>query len=427
MHTDDNSPEPSVEEESEETTPEIVEDHAHLHKIQEPLREDEDWLQRYLAAHPELLPMRDLEGIESNLRLVGRELEGIDLLFVDREGLLTVVETKLEDNAEARRRVVAQLQDYAAMLSKWDVDDLCFYIAKQRGSAFIEGLDDLKKLSEALHRHIGSGKPTRESMEAAKAILANYVLKGEAKAIKPVKGGESFLKRLDAMLRESCFRLVIVTYRVSRELLDLLNYVNSTTSRGHQLIAVELSKEDLSDGSYLVPHLVGAPQLLSATYYRVEPSERVSRTWRQEELIEALPPNMATEVTNLINAVEEREGELECKFGHGQNPNLIFRSRARGGLTFLSVRADSKTKIGWVLLDANVGSGSRLPEPQKRKLRELYARTPFLKEANQKIQTSIEQGTRWPYPWFKLEDVGAEGQRWKILLDFLIECHKAVS
>jgi len=54
-----------------------------IHKIQEPFGEGEDWLQRYLAVHPELLPVHDLEGIESCLKLVGRELNAIDLLFVD--------------------------------------------------------------------------------------------------------------------------------------------------------------------------------------------------------------------------------------------------------------------------------------------------------------------------------------------------------
>jgi len=240
---------------------------SRIHKIQEPPGKDEDWLQRYLDAHPELLPMRDLEGIESNLKLIGRELNGIDLLFVDEKGLLTVVETKLDDNPEVRRKVVAQLFDYAAMLSKWDVDDLCLSIAMLSGSKFIEELSGLQKLSEALHRHVHNGKFTEESAKSAKTIFSNYVMEGEAKeTTRPSRKGELFLKNLDMMLAEGGFRLVIATYEVSSQLLDLLNYVNSTTQRGHQVVAVELSRENLRDGSYFIPHLVGAPQVLSAVY-----------------------------------------------------------------------------------------------------------------------------------------------------------------
>ena len=63
---------------------------SRLHKIEVIKDDDEDWLQRYLANHPELLPMHDLEGHQTELRLIGREILDIDLLFVDRKGLLTL-------------------------------------------------------------------------------------------------------------------------------------------------------------------------------------------------------------------------------------------------------------------------------------------------------------------------------------------------
>jgi len=48
----------------------------------------------------------------------------IDLLFVNSEGMITIVETKLWRNPEARRKVVTQIIDYAKDLAKWSYSDL---------------------------------------------------------------------------------------------------------------------------------------------------------------------------------------------------------------------------------------------------------------------------------------------------------------
>jgi len=77
-----------------------------IHRVAQSFELNEEWLQKYLASHPEILPLRDLDGIDSPLRLLARELIGIDLLFANEKGLLTVVETKLVQNPELRRKVV---------------------------------------------------------------------------------------------------------------------------------------------------------------------------------------------------------------------------------------------------------------------------------------------------------------------------------
>jgi hypothetical protein len=55
---------------------------------------------------------------------LGREISTpagpIDNLFISHNGHLVIVETKLWRNAESRRKVVAQILDYATHLRKWD-------------------------------------------------------------------------------------------------------------------------------------------------------------------------------------------------------------------------------------------------------------------------------------------------------------------
>ena len=89
---------------------------------------DELALQDLLFAHPALIPVGDVEPLFAGLRPLARELPVgggfLDLIFMNGEGYLTLVETKLWRNPEARRTVVAQIIDYASHLSTWTYDAL---------------------------------------------------------------------------------------------------------------------------------------------------------------------------------------------------------------------------------------------------------------------------------------------------------------
>ncbi|MCU0522906.1 MAG: DUF4268 domain-containing protein [Anaerolineae bacterium] len=88
----------------------------------------EAWLQEQLFQHPELLPVEDIDPAYSRLLPVCRELNTpagpIDVLYVTPQGRLVVTETKLWRNPEARRKVIAQILDYAKELAQWDYEDL---------------------------------------------------------------------------------------------------------------------------------------------------------------------------------------------------------------------------------------------------------------------------------------------------------------
>ncbi len=88
----------------------------------------EAWLRDTLYAHPELLPISELDPAYGTLLPVCTELPTeagpIDNVFVNSQGRLTLVECKLWRNPEARRKVVAQLLDYARVLARWSYADL---------------------------------------------------------------------------------------------------------------------------------------------------------------------------------------------------------------------------------------------------------------------------------------------------------------
>jgi len=113
------------------TTPLVVEDGEAIRLERIPFGEKrypESWLQQLLFENPDLLPVEEIEPVFSDLMPVARELPTgagpIDLVLINRDGLLALVETKLWRNPDARRSVVAQIIDYAKDMSEWTYEML---------------------------------------------------------------------------------------------------------------------------------------------------------------------------------------------------------------------------------------------------------------------------------------------------------------
>lgn len=95
---------------------------------------NEDWLQNLIHQNPALLPASDIEPALDQLIPVCRELPCpcgfLDNLYVTPNGYLVLVECKLWRNPESRRKVVAQIMDYAKDFAAWDYDNLMQAINK---------------------------------------------------------------------------------------------------------------------------------------------------------------------------------------------------------------------------------------------------------------------------------------------------------
>ena len=78
---------------------------------------DEKFLQELIANHSELLPVQDLRADVGSLLCVGRELSvgeagKLDNLYLSTSGYPVLVEVKLRQNSESRRKVLVQALDY---------------------------------------------------------------------------------------------------------------------------------------------------------------------------------------------------------------------------------------------------------------------------------------------------------------------------
>jgi len=94
----------------------------------------EEWLQKLLFENPTILPFSDLEPAFDGSIPIVRELAtnagSVDLVYVNSKGYITLVETKLWRNPEARRSVVAQLIDYAKEIAALSYQEFVAAIKK---------------------------------------------------------------------------------------------------------------------------------------------------------------------------------------------------------------------------------------------------------------------------------------------------------
>ncbi|OJX37092.1 MAG: hypothetical protein BGO87_15115 [Flavobacteriia bacterium 40-80] len=112
-------------------TPYFISDKHSLQLERVPFNErlfQENWLQKLIHSNPQILPIDDIESGFAPLISLGREVTTpvgyIDNLFISPNGYITIVETKLWKNPEAKREVVGQIIDYAKELTTWSYSKL---------------------------------------------------------------------------------------------------------------------------------------------------------------------------------------------------------------------------------------------------------------------------------------------------------------
>ena len=142
-------------------TPYIISETNSFQLERIPLNEkhfQENWLQKIIHKNPQILPIDDIESGFAPLISLGREISTsvgyIDNLYISPNGYLTIVETKLWRNPEAKREVVGQIIDYAKELTNWNFTKLNDGVKKSsqlynnNSKGIIELIKDFEKIKE---------------------------------------------------------------------------------------------------------------------------------------------------------------------------------------------------------------------------------------------------------------------------------------
>lgn len=203
---------------------------------------DEKTLHDLVAAAPQLLP---LSG-SPRLIVLGREVllgSGYaDLLAVEPDGRPVIIETKLRNNTESRRAVVAQVLAYAAALHSISAEQF---------------------EQEVLAKHLGGRSLLDVIRESAQEESLD---------------AREFAETLGTTLRDGAFRLVLVLDKAPDDLVRLVGYVEAVTS-GLSVDLVTLAAYKIGDRHVIVPQ-------------RVEPERRQGREIEPAEASRAGRPRM---------------------------------------------------------------------------------------------------------------------------------------
>jgi hypothetical protein len=216
---------------------------------------NEAWLRDVLLANPGLVPIREIDPSYGPLIPLCKEMRTqagpIDASFISPQGRLTFVECKLWRNPEARRKVVAQILDYARVVSRWSYSDL------QRSVAIATG---------------GRGNVPFEL----------------ARKIEPSLQEHQFVDQTAAALREGRFLLVIAGDGIRDDVGAMAELITRNAALGFSFALVEVALYGMPDGRLLVqPRVTARTQIMERVVVLVRGEARQAITESEEALVEA--------------------------------------------------------------------------------------------------------------------------------------------
>ncbi|TFZ40414.1 hypothetical protein E4100_04915 [Soehngenia longivitae] len=203
----------------------------------------EEWLQKLLQNSPQLLPVAEIDAIYAPLVCIGREVATaagyIDNLYISPKGYITIVETKLWRNPEARREVVGQIIDYAKELKQFSYERL-------------------DKIVQAYNKsYFGKEQNLFETM------LGHQFLREEDETL--------FVDLVEKNLFNARFLLLIVGDGIRDGVWRMTEFLNSTPNMLYSLGLVELEVYRLpTNDKLVVPNLLMKTQTVERGVFRFE-------------------------------------------------------------------------------------------------------------------------------------------------------------
>ncbi|MEV3856980.1 hypothetical protein AB0J38_21950 [Streptomyces sp. NPDC050095] len=265
--------------------------------------ETEAEFQELLARHPRILDFGTLsDGQPMRLMLVAREMgvatsaDGgpaywLDHLFVDGDGVPTLVEVKRATDTRIRREVVGQMLDYAANGSQyWPATTL------------------------------------QRAFEETCTLDGQDITQAYAQLIGPERAPEDFWAGVEERLAAGQMRLLFVADRIPVELRAVVEFLNRQM-RHTDVYAVELTQyRGAGELKVLVPRVYGEVATAAKT-----PAGQRRPVWTRTAVEEALENGCTMEVRQVVQDLVEhatRRGKLVG--GNATYPSLNLHYRVPG-------------------------------------------------------------------------------------------------
>lgn len=267
----------------------------------QPYPKEEDF-QVLLEQYPDLLAGDQMNEVEPRKwLLVAREMgvpgeEGgtsqwsLDLLFLDQDGIPTLVEVKRAGDTRLRREVVGQMLDYAAnAIVYWPVETI-----RARFEATCE-------------------KRKQDPMQLLAELLG--ISSDDEAAI------EDFWMKVKTNLQAARIRLIFVADEIPRELRRIVEFLNATMDPV-EVLAVEISQYVGPNLKTLVPRVVGQT---ADAQSRKGTVTRTMRLWDETTFFDALAEAHTREVVAVARSIYEWASKrLDITWGKGSLNGAFF-------------------------------------------------------------------------------------------------------
>lgn len=226
---------------------------------------NEAWLRDTLFSQPSLLPIREIDVSFGPVIPLCRELRTdagpIDVVFINGNGRLTLVECKLWRNPEARRKVVAQVLDYARSVSKWSYSDLQRQVS------------------------MATGRKGNAPFEIVRQLH-------------PDMQEQHFVDQAAHGMRQGRFLLVIAGDGIREDVSAIAELINRNAALGFSFALVEVALYGMPNGELLLqPRVATRTQTIERSVIIVRSGSQAN-VIETDEGIELTPPGIDSESTN---------------------------------------------------------------------------------------------------------------------------------
>jgi hypothetical protein len=322
----------------------LIQQDRTLQPLQERGYDSEDLLQSLLADYPDLLAGDQIdEKAPRRWLLISREMgvpgqEGgsnlwsLDHLFVDQDGIPTLVEVKRSKDTRIRREVVGQMLDYAA-------NAVVYWPPEGLRQCFENGITD-------------SGGDPDEAVSHLLGISSE-----------DVDSVEHFWQQVEANLRAGHIRMLFVADEIPAELRRIVEFLNEQM-RPAEVLAIEIKQYAARSVKTLVPRVYG---LTSESEQRKahEQAPDGRRQWDEESFFADLMQNRGETATQVARQIVDwvKQKELGLRWGKGAHSGSFYAVLKRGGTDYnpFGIRSVKQAYV-----EIGFGGYQRMPGPNNK-------------------------------------------------------------
>lgn len=279
----------------------LIGDNGKLLKMNEAVYDSENLLQELLASYPDLIPGDQINSsVPRKWMLVTREMAipdseygnsrwSVDHLFLDQDGIPTLVEVKRSSDTRIRREIVGQLLEYAANASS-------YWAEEKIRATFESGCESNQKNPEDVFAlHFGTDE-------------VDY---------------EEFWQTVKTNLQLGKLRLIFLADQIPFELASIIEYLNEQMNPT-EVYGIELKQFVSGSQKTLVPRLIGQTTKIQQKKSMAAGSKAVQ--WDEGSFMKELENRQGNEAVAVARKALQwiNENQLRLWWGKGKRNGSFF-------------------------------------------------------------------------------------------------------